>query len=424
MTITVTIDSLKDKYKSYLQAENSNINAFAPDSAWSILAGGTSGTLLDLYYNLQLVLNSVYVQNAVGDQVDLWLYRQGLPARGEETFGTISVVVTTSTPVVIPINTVFTDPISTNQYQNLQEFTVPDGVTEILLYATKAGSNYIEAVDALLTADTITVKVVTSINGQQQESDQEAINRVLTSLRAPISGARQTDYQVYALDYNTTIPTPIVTNSITIPMFISINNVGILGLFVMGATPITEYQLNQGLLPSTTFIEFSRELNPGTVIDVNDYIQSLRLVGLSIHVGTVITQVVATDALPLIVTISLVEGYNLATLISIPSQDQNNAPITIQLTVKELVEREIRRAICNQPFGGTTITTNNYITLDSIYYSVNLQLSYLNGFLAQILTDIQISGGNISVPNANFDLSNLYYIYDIESYNSLTIGTV
>lgn len=424
MTITVTVDSLKNSYKSYLQAENSDINAFAPDSAWSILAGGTAGTLLDLYYNLQLVLNSVYVQNAVGDQVDLWLYREGLPARGEETFATVSVVVTSTTPVVIPINTIFTDAVTTNQYQNLQAFMVPDGATAITLYSTKSGSNYLESKDAILTADTIAVKVLNSVNGQQQESDQACINRVLTSLRAPISGARQTDYQVYALDYNTTIVTPVVTGSITIPMFISINNVGIFGLFVLGGTPITEYQLNQGLLPSTSFVTFSRALDDPTVASINDYIQSLRLVGLTIHVGTSVTQIVATDAVPLAITISLVAGYNLNTLLTIPSQDVNNNPISVQLTVKQLVEREIRRAISNQPFGGTEITTNNYITLDSIYYSVNLQLSYLNGALAQILTNIQIAGGDIPVPNYNFNVTNLYYIYDIESYDSLTIGTV
>jgi hypothetical protein len=422
MTITVTIDQLKNDYKNYLQAENSAINAFAPNSSWSVLAGGTSGVFLDLYYNLQLLTNSIYVQNAVGDQIDQWLYRQGLPARGGETFAYVLVTITPAVVTAIPVNTQFTDSVTGNVYQNLLE--IPIGATSATLYSTKSGNNYLEPTGAILTNNTINVVVTTSVNGQVEESDQSCITRILTALRSPVSGSRETDYQVYALDFNTTLISPVVTNSIPIVNFTVINNVGVFGLFAMGGTPITEYQLNLGLLPATAFVEFSRALDSATVIDLNNYIQSLRLVGLTIEVGTVITQVVATNALPLSASVSLVPGYSMDTILTIPSQDVNDNPISIQISVADLIKREIRRAITTQQFGGTMIGSNNYITLDSIYYSVNLQLSYLNGALAQILTNMVIAGGDISVPNASYSLTNLFYIYDIQDYTAITLTHV
>ncbi len=420
----ITIDSLKEKFKAYLQAQNPKINAFAPDTIWALLAGAYAQILLDQYGNLLILDNSIYVQNAVGDQVDLWLYRQGLPARGGQTYATISAVVTSSTPVTIPINTVFSDINTGNAYQTLEEVTIPDGTTEFTLYAVNPGSNYLEPIDAVLTDGTVNIEVKSSVNGQEEESDQSCKNRVLTSLRAPISGARQTDYQVYALDYNTTLSAPVVTDSVVIPGFLLINNVDILGLFAVGGTAITNYQLDQGLLPATTFEPFNRSLSPSNVTGLNLYIQSLRLVGLNIHVGTINTEVVETNASPMEVTVSLITGYNLDTKITIESQDVNNDPTPISLTVRDLIKRELRRAICGQAFGGTVINGNNYITIDSLLYVVNLQLSSVNGALARLLTNIQIAGGDISVPDSAAHLQNLYYIYDIESYSAIDITLI
>ena len=420
---TVTINSLKNDYKSYLQAENPKINAFAPESSWSVLAGGTSGVLLDLYFNLQLVLNSIYVQNAIGDQVDLWLYARGLPPRGGLTFATVQVYITSTTPVTIDANTIFTDSTTTNQYQTLQTVTVGDDSTYLTLYALQPGSAYYEPLLATMTAGAIDATVQISTGGQNEESDQSCITRVLTAIRAPIAGARQTDYQVYALDYNATVSSPVVTDSITIPSFVTIGTVGSFGLFCLGGTPITEYQLNQGLA-SGSFIAFSRALSGGDITAINDYIQSLRLAGLPIIVGTSITYNAATDSSHLAATISLVSGYSLTTVLNIPSQDIDFNPISIQLTVKELLRREIRRAICNQPYGGTKIASNNYITLDSIYQAVNNQLSVNGGNLVQILTNIEIAGGDISVPNYNFSDTNVYYTYDIEDYNDITFTVI
>ena len=422
---TQTIDSLQTAYLDYLQAQNSSINIISPNTYWQIQAGAMAGIMLDLYYNLQLIQNSIYVQNNVGDQVDRTLYERGLPARGGQTYGYITAVITTTTPVTIPINTIFTDSTTGNSYQNLQAYVVPDNVTPYVFYATKPGNNYIEPAGNTLSGNDITIEVQLSTNGQLEESDLSCITRALASIRAPLSGSRQTDYGVYCLQYNSTIPTPVVTDSIVIPAFVVVNNVSTLGVFPLEGTAISEYQLNQGLLPATTFVGYTRAASPTTITGVNNYIQSLKLVGLTVIVGTSITNIVASTAtIPAVyitINVYLVQGYKLNTLLNIPSQDINGNPIIIELTVLQLIQRETRRAICDQPYGGTNINNQNYITLNSITTVLNQQLSAMNGQLAQILTNVSISGSDIIVPNYSASTTNVYYTYDVNSYNAILV---
>lgn len=423
---TVTIQSLTNDYLSYLQAQNSQINAYSPNSFWEIDAGAMAGILLDLYANLSLIQNSIYPQTSVGQQVDQWLYSRGLPARGGLTYGTINCTVTSSTPVIIPINTIFTDTSTQNKYETLQALTVSSGVQIITLYSTVAGNNIIEPIGNILSDGTsiYTVIVTSSTNGQLEESDQSCITRILMAIRIPQAGARQSDYYNYALASNVTLPAPVITDAIIVPGFYSFNAINALGDFVLVGTFITEYQLNQGLLPATTFVGYSRQAGSDVITNTNNYIQSLRLVGFVVLIGTSITDIITSGINQLILTVSLVSGYVLSTEIVVQSQDNNDNPITVTLTVKQLIQRELRRAICNQPYGATPINGQNYITIDSLLYSVNLQLSAINGQLAQILTNIQIAGGDIPVPNFDYNAENLYYTYDIDAYSNIVVNQI
>lgn len=423
MSTKATISQLQNDYKSYLQSQNSAINAFAPNSYWDIQAGAMGLILLDLYQNLGLLENSIYVQNSFGNQCDLWLYSRGLTARGGETYGTLQCTVTSTVPVVIGKNTIFTSPTG-SQYQTLQAEAVTDHVTPISLYAVNPGNNYIESTGTTLTAETITTSVVSSTNGQVLESDQSCINRALMSVRVPRAGSRTTDYYEFALQSNQTLPIPLVTDALVEQDFIVISGVSILGVFPLVGTLITEYQLNQGLLPATTFVGYSRQAPTYVVNNANIYIQSQRLVGLTVIVGKCITELVTTPSSTLNIQVSLVAGYTLSTLVTINSQDNNDNPITITLTVEQLIQREARRAINNQPFGGTPIAGTNYITIDSILYALNLQLSALNGQLALLLTNIIISNTDIVVRPLNYSATDVYFTYDISAYSDVVVTSV
>jgi hypothetical protein len=427
MTILITLAELKQDYLNYLQAQNSAINTVNPNTYWQIQAGALGAEFLDLYGNLQLIENAIYPQNAVGPQVDQWLFTRGLSARGGKTFGTINCFVTSTTPVTIPINTVFSDASNGNQYQTLQALTVPNGSTLITLYAIQAGSNYLEPFHATLTNGTTVLQVQSSVNGQNEESDQNAITRILQSVRAPQGNVRTTDYQEFVLQTNTIDPTDGLTDSVVIQSVEQINDVGILGVYAFVGTSITEYQLNQGLLPATSFVGYTRQAGSGVITDVNNYIQNQRLVGLGVIVGTTITYLVTSSLNQAAIVVALVTGYSLSTILTINSQDINGNPIVIQLTVEQLIQREFRRAICNQPFGGTIINTFNYITIESIISALNFQLSVLNGAIVQILNDVTITNpaANIATPLPTDTVNYINYTFDIDAYTNVlvTVGS-
>lgn len=419
----ITVASLKKDYQDYLQAQNSKINPYAPNDFWEVDAGASALQTLDLYMNLELVRNSIYPQNAAGDQVDEWIYSKDIAARGGLTYGTIQAKVINSGDGIIPEGDIFTDtptinpaPLSftNNQFQSLltQQVSAQDIIT---LYTLNPGINILEPIGNRLSNldGSKIIQVLSSTSGQQQESDQQAIQRILQVQRAPKAGARQTDYQDYAYKASSD-----VTNVITIPGFYIVNNVSLLGVFVMTGSNITEYQLNQGLLPSTSFIQYNRQAPPATITKVNNYIEDLKLVGLDVNIGTVNTKIVFNNSSSLNIQVALPTGYSLSTVITIISQDQNSNPITLNLTVENLVKREARRAICNQ-IGGTKINENLYLTMNSIENIINDNLSIDEGVIAKILTNVKIT--NTDIPGGIPAGNNIAYIFDISGYDAINV---
>lgn len=451
MTIIVTLAKLRNDYANYLQKENPKISPRAPDSYWDIQGGAMAAIFLDWYANLQLLENSIYPQNAVGDQVDLWLYNRGLSARGGQTYSTINCNV--DTPVVsnfiIPAGTIFTDSTSNtnptnNQYQSLVDITVTDNTSVFTLYAIQPGPNYLEPIGNELTATigNILYTIVTQscANGQNEETDQSCIARILASVRIPKGGSRTTDYYEFCLEANSQLPSPIITDAIIIPSFQTVNQISKLGVFPLIGTKITEYQLNQGLLPSTTFIGYSRTPDNATLQTVANYIQNQRLVGLGIDILPNYTYIVAGTNPPpfnnttppplnvnpnLAINVTLADGYNLSTLININSQDQNNNPIVIQLTIEQLIQRETRRSICNQPYGATEDTsTYNIIPASNIITALNYQLGVSGGQLAKVLTNVQLPNSDLQVPTFSQSIAALFYTYDVEAYTNITVALI
>lgn len=468
MTITATLDGLKNNYANYLQKANPDISPRAPNSYWDIQGGAMAAMFLDWYGKLQLLENSIYPQNSVGDQVDLWLYNRGLVERGGQTYSTINCLLTSGTlPINIPAGTIFTDSqtLNTNptgqQYQALTDITVTDHTAQFTLYAIQPGLNYLEPIGNKLTATIpeggaeYQVKTQSCANGQIRETDQSCIARVLMSIRVPKAGARTTDYFEFCLEANELLPSPIITDAIIIPGFQVLNSVLTFAVFPLVGTKITEYQLNQGLLLGTNFIGYSRTPAPDVRAAVEDYIQSQRLVGLPVTALPNYTYLVAggdnNAAIPHIfnnanpplqnnpdleIKVSLVSNsnvngspYSLTTPININSQDQDGNPIVITLQIGQLIAREVRRAICNQLFGASpqsAPTTPPYriIPASSIITALNYQLGANAGQLAKVLTNIQLPNGDLAVPTYTQAVRSLYYTYDINSYANISVGNI
>ncbi len=423
-----TITSLTTAYQDYLQSQQTAqypINPYTPNSFWSIDAGAMAAILLDLYMNLQIVQNSIYPQYSTGDQCDQWLYSRGLPTRVGATYGTVQCTLTSTTPDTIAINTVFT--LGTMQYQSLQSITVPDNATQFTLYAVTAGIQQTPTVDpvSILTAGTQTAQVQSVIIGTNEESDQSCINRILQAVLIPPAGARQTDYYNFCF-----LADPNVTGAIPFPNFLNINGVSILGLSpLVGNTTMTDYLLD---LSFSAYTLYSREANSTILNNVNVYIQNQKLVGLTSYIVPCITytldesQTIINTGSNFIVTVSLLSPYSLSSLVTIATQNIDGTANTIKYSITELVQREVRRAICNQPFGGTIINGVNYITIDSLITAVTNQLGSINGALAQLITNITFNVTDIIVPALNAFAVDQYMnaIYDVTSYGYIQVNAI
>ena len=456
----ITQKQIYDKYIAYLQAQNSKINASAPFTYWSIQAGAISSTLLDLYANTDIVNKAIFIQNLQGSQIDNKLYETGLTPRGALTISVIGVTFKTdtvipNTTITIPANTQFQTPngIIYTLYQPATYFqpptiTPPTAPTPITLYAIIGGSGTFIGADTTLTATIpiltvptlITAIVVTSIAGQNQESDQSCVNRLLLQQRSPTSGCRTQDYYKFAREANTA-----VTDVIPVFPYKTINGINSLGIFPLIGSFITEYQLNAGLLsivyPTTTpptipldFTQYSRAIDAPTLAIVNTYILSEQLLGLDVITGSCQTFTVDTNNLTVAVT--LLPIYAIFSVIQIQSLDASNNVITISINIADLLQREVRRVVCNQPYGGTDLgdPTYNFITLNDIVEGLNHQLSYNNGQIAKLLLDVKVtyydpllpSYKDIPVPKQQFGSAlntagTFEGIYDIIAYNTVTI---
>jgi len=412
---TVTLSSLQSNYASYLQAQNSNINAYNINTYWHIQGGAMASFALDLYYNLEIVQNSIYIQNSIGNQIDKRLYEMGLSQRISSTYTTLKAVVISDVPVIISKGTVFSSAKTGLQYQTIQDISVLTAGDTVTLVAVVAGASLVESVGEELSSGSIKLSAISTASGTDAESDQSCINRALTAVRSPVAGARETDYQTYPLEADVGI-----TYVATIPEFININSVGILGVFVFSGGQMTDYLLNQGLIDGTTYYPYTRTASKYQIDQSNYAIQAQRLVGLSVLVGTTETYQIASNTNPLSVTVSLASGYALDTSITANTYDEKGNIITTQLTVEQLIKREIRRTIVNQAYGATEINNRRYVTVDSLY-DVNGSLSASNGSIAQVLVNLIFNFDDIDVTSYSKSNTTIRYVYDVESYDAIKV---
>ena len=427
---TVTINRLKTDYQNYLQAQatNSNsltINAFAPNSFWDIDSGAMGAILLDLYMNLNLLNNSIYPQFSSGEIVDQWLYSLGLPSRRNPTYAVATCTLFSPTsPVLIPINTIFTDATTNNQFQTLAAINVTtNNNQQVSLYALQIGGGILENIGTTLTATissvdvTLTV-VLFSTGNSNSESDQSCITRILAARASPQAGSRQIDYFNYAFQSDNTI-----TWVITIPSFNTINGVTFLGIFPLTGSLYTDYELNQGLLGSSAFLFYTRPASSALLQNVDNNISYQHLIGTQPKVYPNNTYIIPSFE----VRVALTGGQRLDNEVSINtilSIDSNGVPVygLATFTILQLVQREVRRVLVNQPYGATLIgVTNRYITADNIITGVMSQLGVNSGQIAQILINIQVNNGDIAVPKANDFVDQIKFTYDVSAYASIDV---
>lgn len=442
--LNITVKLLADKGKGYLQSINSAINPFSPNSMWDILFNAIAMVLLDLYANLENVRQSCFVQNYVGDQCDIGLYEKGLPARGGETYG-YCLVKFDFTGTVLP-NTIFQSK-NGQQYQTLQTIEIAVGQNYTLYAVNSGNSTYIspsaDPLDFLININdkTQTAQVFNCVIGQLAESDQSCNLRIQLANRTSNAPGNISWYVSACLLANSELPIPVITQGLAVPNYIQYNNIYRLGVFPLVGSSITEFTLNQGLLPNTIFLPYDRKANDDVKNAVNSYIQSGAMVTSAPIVGVCKTWIVNSTSViqnvntftQYTIKVNLINGIGLNTIVSIQSQDDKLQPVTIFLSVADLIKRSFRYAVCNYVYplineGNTVLNSNgdSIIPVSTLLSIIDEQLGS-NGNIAQFLLNVELFDSNgitineIKIPSAFFSVDNVYFVYDIKDYTYLTV---
>jgi hypothetical protein len=431
---------LANTWKGYLQSLRSDINPYNPNAMFDIWANAEGMQFLDLYANLENVRQSCFVQNYVGDQCDIGLYEKGLPARGGETYGYCLVIFSFADN--LPANTIFQSDTG-QQYQTLQEIDIVLGQNYTLYAVNSGNSTYAPNETILYNINQRDQKcaVLNSTIGQVAESDQSCNLRILLANKTNNAPGNISWYVSACLLANSELPISLITQGLVVPNYITYNNIKRLGVFPLSGTSITEFTLNQGLLPATTFLEYSREVNDEAKNAVNSYIQNGSFVMSNPIVGKCKTWFVNSSSVSLLVNtynqytlkVSLSNGIGLDTIISIQSQNSDLTPTTINLSVINLVKRSFRYAVCNYTYpldnqGKTIInaTGDSIVPVSTLLSVIDEQLGS-NGSIAQFLLNIELfdnSGitiNEIKIPSTSLSVDDVYFVYDIKDYTYLTV---
>lgn len=399
-------------YANSLLALNNSLNVATPGD-WNFKANAIGSVGSGLSQDLYILQQQIFPQTASGSSLDSMLSnlnltpRQGnLPASGQ-----VVLSASISSNVTIAQGQVFVNPLTNIQYICTQTTLVTVAAyttTQIPIACIQVGSGFNMAVNTTLTpspaiAGVTTVTVTAMSDGVDTESDGLVAQRIIFAFQNPPGGGSLSDFIAWGM------VTPGVTyvyGFITTSGQLNIINIVI---FAGGFNPNT--------ILDTPSIPYSRTASTSLVAQANNYIQSVRPINNTVNTITTITYMV-----PLVVSIvvTLVTGLTLSTVL--PS---------VNLTVTQIIQREIRRSIISIPPGGINVGGVPQIPISVIEQTVDEGLSsspYETGIYASILVDRQITYNGSYTPIVlpagtnviDVTSGNAFIVYDI-SYSNISV---
>ena len=479
MQLPKTKDELKKLYIDNVVAIDSSLDVSQYsdyDNKGNVISALASDVELDTYNSY----NDLIPQNASPFGVNLQLSAKKLTIQLPATQAQLNVNILNSnitpqppTGVVVVFNinvgTILTSSVDSNvynvinNYNNNLNYVVVDNSNNNLLYCLSQNSGSgngqnngslltlsppITSVDGNYTLNALSVSL--SVGGSNQESEASAQERLLNAYGNPKSGGTK------ATDYKDLLLSNIVNNlpiSDVIPL--GANNLNYqsstpinVALYLLSGDPITDSVLNQGLLPSTKEQLFSRTSLPSTIATGSSIVSNNQAIGVFSTVSTVITQILTNNTSLstslFLISVSLKGSYSLDTNVTLSNG--------VNLKISQLIQREVRRAICSQPYGAN-LTINNstgaykssYLPISSIeqqldsalgtgsktgslgWFITNREVLVYNGNTYGYQSSIQLS---LAIPNQVYSASStqnnsLGWIYDVSTvgniYNNISV---
>jgi uncharacterized phage protein gp47/JayE len=343
------------------------INKDQQDSDWWVRSRVVGGVVSGLYGDMLKTANDAFPQSArqeaVARHLDLWLSDTFRDA--QQSVGSVVVSGVTGTTVPSALELVY-DP-NGNTYLTTESIVLSATTGLVAVQSVNTGQAQNLLSGAVLTISsppgglnsTATVAAGGLADGRDEETTEEAANRVLARVRQPTAGGTESDYQNFALSAD-----PSVTGANVLRFVYGLGTVGV--VITAGTTDIDSAVDNDEAIvrvPSDALLE-----------TVRDYVDARNPVTDCLHM-------LKPQEIPQDVTFRVrwSEGYTGATI-----------PTGQTKTLLELLEREINRALYKVPTGGRHIGASGYIIASEIEEVVDLALSaspYQTGTLAQVILD-------------------------------------
>jgi uncharacterized phage protein gp47/JayE len=391
-----TPSEIAQQYLTTLKNLKPEVDISRTDSDWWIRSRVVGGVLSGVYADQRKISDDAFPQSARREALEKHLFvyfNSGFnPAQPADGQASVTGLVGTN----IPVGTEFVYTPNGNTYQS----------TSAIILTSVTGSVPIESVSTgqdqnLLSGAALTVssppaglnseaKALGDIgNGRNEESNEEASERILTRIRQPPAGGTANDYATFAREAD-----PSVVDVNVIRYVFGLGTVGI--VITAGTTDIDE-ALDNGQaivrLPSDALVDA-----------VQEYIDTVK----------VLTDCV-TVFKPTVVTLDVTARVRYA------SGNNSTVVPNLGLTQEELVQREIKRAIYKTPPGGRRFGSSGFVVLSEIEEVVDSGLSalpYTIGSYAQILLDRQID--NLAATGTNLYVGS----QDIVEPGTITILTL
>lgn len=397
-------------YQQYVNFVKALNPVAVPDAAatdWWVKANSIGAIASGIDQDIYTFRQNIFPQYASGNALDKFLASYNLQPRsaGVPATGYCSLPNIQTQDVTLQANTQLS--ISNNQYFIQQTTTVKAGTLgQIPIQSTNTGSGQqlANGTELKLTnpVGNIDKLVVLSMNdGAGSESDPNVRYRILQAIQNPKLGGTKQDYITWATSQPNITAAYIVAN---------ILQTGILSVFVLSGTN------DPDVILAKPDIVYNRTTTKPDMQTAQNYIETQRPINDNALVSTTDTQVYA-DANTINVGVILIQNLTLTTILP----DFNN------MTVADLIKREVRRAFISSPLYGTLIGSGRFVLLSDVVQSIDTGLSVTGGIYAQILIDrkVDYKGTQNNIPiNATVQQdNNLFLVYDIE-YTAINVYTL
>lgn len=396
----------QEYYQQYVNLVKALNPAAIPDAAatdWWVKANSIGGIASGLDQDIYTFRQNIFPQYAGGNALDKFLASYNLQPRsaGIPATGYCRLPAAQSQDVTLPANTQLS--ISNNKYFIQQTSTIKAGtVGQIPIQSTNTGAGQQLANGTELKLDTpisgIDKLVVLTMNdGSGSENDANVKYRILQAIQNPKLGGTKQDYISWATAQPNITAAYVLAN---------ILQTGILSVFVLSGTNDADAILAHPEL------SYNRTTTKFDIQTVQNYIETQRPINDNALVSTTDTQIY-TEADTLNIGVILIQNLTLDT--QLPN---------FNLTVADLIRREVRRAFIQSPLYAAQIGKGRFILLSDIVQAIDNGLSATSGIYAQILIDRKVdykgSQDNIPIDVTIQPDNNLFLVYDIK-YSAINV---